>query len=62
MDVLPGLLAGDSGSLAQVVAGGAGAPASHLVKSGLRVVVNTSPEPASHLVVSTGEDIAVAAP
>jgi hypothetical protein len=30
------------------------------VKSGLRAAVNTSPEPASNIVVSTAEDVTVA--
>src|SRR5664279_648030 len=61
--VLGVLLAGDAGSLTQAVAGvtgGASALASHLVKSGLRVAVNTSPEPASNILVSTVEYVAVA--
>ena len=61
--VLGVLLAGHAGSLAQAVAavtGGASALASHLVKSGLRVAVNTSPEPVSNVAVSLGEELAVA--
>ena len=57
------LVAGDAGTLEQAVlaAGGGGAAlASHLVKGGLRLVVNTSPEPASNSAVSLGEDLAVA--
>ncbi|KQX64411.1 DUF4126 domain-containing protein [Angustibacter sp. Root456] len=57
------LLAGDAGSLEQAVmaaTGGGSALASHLVKAGLRAAVNTSPEPASNVVVSTGEDLTVA--
>jgi len=60
---LGALLAGESGSLVQIAAGATGgitALVSHLVKAGLRAAVNTSPEPASNLVVSTGEDLAVA--
>jgi hypothetical protein len=49
---------------ASAVAGGAGtgglALVSHGVKSGLRLAVNTSPEPLSNIVVSTLEDLAVA--
>ncbi len=41
--------------------GGLSALASHLVKAGTRVAVNTSPEPASNIVVSTAEDLTVAA-
>jgi hypothetical protein len=57
------LLAGDAGTLQQAVAagvGGATALASHSVKAGLRLAVNTSPEPASNVAVSAGEDLAVA--
>lgn len=57
------LLAGDAGSLEQAVmavTGGTSALASHLVKAGLRAAVNTSPEPASNVVVSAGEDLTVA--
>jgi len=39
--------------------GGITALISHGVKAGLRGVVNTSPEPASNIVVSTSEDVAV---
>jgi hypothetical protein len=61
--VLGALLAGDSGTLVQITAattGGLTALASHVVKSGLRAAVNTSPEPASNIVVSTSEDLTVA--
>ncbi len=57
------LLAGDAGSMQQAVmatTGGVSALASHLVKAGLRAAVNTSPEPVSNVVVSTGEDFTVA--
>jgi hypothetical protein len=57
------LLAGQSGSMEQAVmatTGGISALASHLVKAGLRAAVNTSPEPVSNVVVSTGEDLTVA--
>ena len=40
--------------------GGFSALASHAVKAGLRVAVNTSPEPASNIAVSTAEDVTVA--
>ena len=59
-----GLLAGgDATSLDQAVlaaTGGVTALASHLVKSGLRLAVNTSPEPASNIGVSLLEDFSVA--
>jgi hypothetical protein len=57
------LLAGEAGSLNEVVAaatGGLTALASHGVKFGLRAAVNTSPEPLSNLLVSTAEEVAVA--
>lgn len=57
------LVAGDAGTLEQAVlavSGGGAALVSHLVKGGLRLVVNTSPEPATNTVVSLGEDLAVA--
>jgi hypothetical protein len=40
--------------------GGITALLSHLVKAGLRTAVNTSPEPVSNVIVSTGEDVTVA--
>ena len=42
--------------------GGSGvtALASHTVKAALRLGVNTSPEPASNIIVSLGEDLTVA--
>lgn len=40
--------------------GGFTALASHAVKAGIRLGVNTSPEPASNIAVSAGEDVAVA--
>lgn len=57
------LVAGDASSLEQALlatSGGGAALASHLVKGGLRLIVNTSPEPASNIVVSVGEDLVVA--
>ncbi|WP_300019306.1 DUF4126 domain-containing protein [Pseudonocardia sp.] len=61
--VLGLLIAGDASSLEQAVlaaSGGAAALVSHLVKGGLRLVVNTSPEPVTNVGVSLGEDVAVA--
>jgi hypothetical protein len=61
--IVAALIAGDSTTLGQATAaavGGGTALASHLVKAGIRAGVNTSPEPASNIVVSTGEDLAVA--
>lgn len=40
--------------------GGFSALASHLVKAGARTAINTSPEPASNIVVSSAEDLTVA--
>ncbi|GHE50668.1 hypothetical protein GCM10018785_20480 [Streptomyces longispororuber] len=56
------LLAGQSGSLPEVAAGAVGgttALASHAVKAGTRMAVNTSPEPFSNVLVSTAEDLGV---
>ncbi|MEW1953306.1 DUF4126 domain-containing protein [Terrabacter sp. NPDC080008] len=39
--------------------GGVTALVSHTIKAGLRAAVNTSPEPASNVVVSTAEDVTV---
>lgn len=61
--VLGVLIAGDATTLEQAVlgvTGGTSALVSHLVKAGLRAVVNTSPEPASNIAVSTAEDLTVA--
>lgn len=47
----------------QVIAlllGGGGALVGHAAKSSTRAAVNTSPEPFSNIVVSTGEDVATA--
>ncbi|WP_406434861.1 DUF4126 domain-containing protein [Streptomyces sp. NBC_00631] len=57
------LLAGHSGSLPDVAAGlvgGSTALASHTVKAGTRMAINTSPEPFSNIVVSLAEDLGVA--
>ncbi|MFJ2604561.1 DUF4126 domain-containing protein [Streptomyces sp. NPDC091279] len=56
------LLAGQSGSLSDVAAGllgGSTALASHAVKTGTRMAVNTSPEPFSNVVLSLAEDLGV---
>jgi hypothetical protein len=60
--VVGALLAGQSGSLSDLAAGAIGgstALASHAVKAGTRMAVNTSPEPASNFVLSTAEDLGV---
>ncbi|MFE2070308.1 DUF4126 domain-containing protein [Streptomyces sp. NPDC059467] len=57
------LLAGHSGSLSDVAAGligGSTALASHAVKAGTRMAVNTSPEPFSNIALSLAEDLGVA--
>lgn len=51
---------GSLGTVAAGALGGSTALASHLVKAGLRMAVNTSPEPASNIVVSLLEDLSVA--
>ncbi|WP_371678913.1 DUF4126 domain-containing protein [Streptomyces sp. NBC_01276] len=61
--VVGALLAGQSGSLTDIAAGAIGgstALASHFVKAGTRMAVNTSPEPFSNIAVSTAEDLGVA--
>lgn len=57
------MLAGQADSMETAVlaaTGGATALLSHLIKAGIRAGVNTSPEPASNVAVSTVEDVAVA--
>ncbi|MFG2221748.1 DUF4126 domain-containing protein [Streptomyces sp. NPDC048644] len=61
--VVAALLAGHDGSLPELAAGAVGgstALLSHLVKAGARIAVNTSPEPASNIVLSLVEDLGVA--
>ncbi|MFJ5305922.1 DUF4126 domain-containing protein [Streptomyces sp. NPDC088350] len=56
------VLAGHSGSLNDVVAGlvgGSTALASHTVKAGTRMAINTSPEPFSNVLMSFAEDLGV---
>ena len=56
------MISGDATTLQQAVLmsiGGGTALASHLVTSGTRVAINTSPEPVSNIVVSLLEDVAV---
>ncbi|MFF4322265.1 DUF4126 domain-containing protein [Streptomyces sp. NPDC001568] len=62
--VVGALLAGQSGSLSDIAAGAVGgstALASHFVKAGTRMAINTSPEPVSNIVMSTAEDLGVGA-
>ncbi|WP_411105978.1 DUF4126 domain-containing protein [Streptomyces sp. cmx-4-9] len=61
--VIGALLAGQSGSLPDLAAGAVGgstALASHFVKAGTRMAINTSPEPFTNIVMSTAEDLGVA--
>ncbi len=56
------LLAGDASSLEQAVlgvVGGGTALASHLVKAGSRLAINSSPEPVTNIAASITEDVAV---
>ncbi|MEV0904672.1 DUF4126 domain-containing protein [Streptomyces hokutonensis] len=56
------VLAGHSGSLNDVAAGligGSTALASHTVKAGTRMAINTSPEPFSNVAMSLAEDLGV---
>ena len=58
------LLAGEASSLEQAVlgvVGGGTALLSHLVKAGGRLAINASPEPASNVLASLAEDVAVLA-
>lgn len=57
------MLSGEATSWQQALAittGGGVALVSHLAKASLRLAVNTSPEPASNVVVSAAEDLSVA--
>lgn len=56
------LLSGDAETLEQAgyaVLGGSAALASHAVKAGSRLAINSSPEPFSNTAVSLGEDVTV---
>ena len=58
------LLVGDSTEISGLAGGSVGglsAFASHTVKAGTRLAVNTSPEPASNIAISIGEDFVVLA-
>lgn len=50
---------GSAAELAALLLGGGISTATHLTKSGSRVLINTSPEPLSNWTVSIGEDLAV---
>lgn len=61
--VIGALLAGQSGSLSDIAAGAVGgstALASHFVKAGTRMAINTSPEPFTNVGMSLAEDLGVA--
>ena len=61
--VIGALLAGGSGDLVTLTlasVGGVTALVSHLVKAGLRLAINTSPEPASNIGASLAGDVSVA--
>ncbi|WP_374773586.1 DUF4126 domain-containing protein [Streptomyces sp. NBC_01310] len=61
--VIGALLAGQSGSLSDITAGAIGgstALASHFVKAGTRMAINTSPEPFTNVAMSIAEDLGVA--
>jgi hypothetical protein len=58
------LIAGEVDTVNQAwyaAVGGGTALASHLVKTGIRLAVNSSPEPVTNVTVSLGEDITVSA-
>lgn len=60
--VLALLISGDAASVEQAayaVLGGGTALASHAVKAGGRLAINTSPEPFTNVAVSLGEDVTV---
>ncbi|KRA38337.1 MULTISPECIES: DUF4126 domain-containing protein [unclassified Nocardioides] len=62
--VIGALIAGDSGAVNELVGGAVGgstAFASHSVKTGTRMAVNTSPEPFTNIGISLGEDVTVLA-
>lgn len=52
---------GPAMELAALIAGGGLAAGAHLTKAGTRVLINTSPEPASNWAASISEDVAVIA-
>ncbi|WP_189024301.1 DUF4126 domain-containing protein [Nocardia rhizosphaerihabitans] len=60
--VVSALIAGQDDSLPALFAaavGGTTALASHIVKAGTRMAVNTSPEPVTNIALSTAEDLGV---
>lgn len=61
--VIAALIAGQSGSVADLtlaaVVGGGTAALSHLTKSGMRLAINTSPEPVSNVTASLANDFSL---
>ncbi|MGO4956439.1 DUF4126 domain-containing protein [Luteococcus sp. Sow4_B9] len=60
--IIAALIAGQSGSLTTLAlagVGGVSALLSHLTKSGLRLAINTSPEPVSNVTASVANDISL---
>lgn len=60
--VIGALIAGESGSLLTIslaAVGGLSALMSHLTKSGIRLAINTSPEPATNIAASSAGDVAM---
>lgn len=60
--VIAALIAGQQGSLATIAlasVGGVTALLSHLTKSGLRLAINTSPEPVTNVTASMANDVSV---
>jgi len=60
--IIAALMAGQASSLEQAfiaTTGGLVALLSHVVKSSLRLAINTSPEPVTNVAASSGEDVAV---
>lgn len=60
--VIGALIAGESGSLLTITlaaVGGVSALLSHVTKSGLRLAINTSPEPVTNIAASTAGDVSV---
>ncbi|TWD83457.1 uncharacterized protein DUF4126 [Kribbella amoyensis] len=60
--IIAALMSGQASTLEQAfiaTTGGLVALLSHLVKSSLRLAINTSPEPVTNIAASSGEDVAV---
>ncbi|WP_094766132.1 DUF4126 domain-containing protein [Luteococcus japonicus] len=62
--VIAALIAGNTGSLTTITlagVGGVSALLSHITKSGLRLAINTSPEPVSNVTASVANDVSLVA-